>query len=106
MSSGFDEREKGFETKFSRDQEFEFKVTARRNKLLGLWLAEKFGMSGDEAAEYAVEVVKSDFEEAGHEDVVRKVMGDIESRGVDISEHLLRTEMDKLMATAREQLES
>lgn len=102
--SGFDEREKGFESKFSRDQEFEFKVVARRNKLLGLWLADKFGLSSDDAAEYAMSIVKADFEEVGHEDVVRKAMADIKEHGADISEHMVRAEMEKLLGVARQQL--
>lgn len=106
MSSEFDKRQKGFETKFSRDQESDFKVVARRNKLLGLWVAEKLGMSGDEANDYAMTVVKADFEEVGHEDVVRKVMGDLQEKGVDVSEHLVRTEMDKLIGVARSQLDA
>lgn len=104
--SKLDDREKAFESKFSRDQENEFKVVARRNKLLGLWAAEKLGKSGDAANAYAKEVVASDFEEVGHDDVVRKVLGDLTAGGVDISEHLVRSEMDKLLATAREQIES
>ena len=71
----FDDREHAFEAKFAHDAEMQFKAEARRNKLLGLWAAELMGKSGDEAAEYAKEVIKSDFEEAGHEDVYRKVSG-------------------------------
>jgi hypothetical protein len=75
----FDEREHAFENKFAHDAEMQFKAEARRNKLLGLWAAELMGKSGQEAADYAKEVVKADFEEAGHEDVVRKVSGDLGS---------------------------
>lgn len=102
----FDDREKAFESKYSRDQENEFKVVARRNKLLGLWVAEKLGKSGDAAADYAKEVITADFEEVGHDDVVRKVMGDLSAAGIDLSEHLVRSEMDKLLHTARQQIES
>lgn len=102
--SKFDEREKGFENKFAHDQEFEFRAVARRNKLLGLWLADKFGLSGAEAQAYAKEVVAADFEEAGHDDVVRKVLGDIKARGAGITEHAIRVEMDRLLAEARAQL--
>ncbi|PYG34725.1 DUF1476 domain-containing protein [Pelagimonas varians] len=73
----FDDRESAFENKFAHDEEMNFKAQARANKLLGLWAAEKMGKTGDDAAAYATEVVKSDFEEAGHEDVVRKVVGDV-----------------------------
>ena len=106
MSNGFDEREKGYETKFSRDQEADFKVNARRNKLLGLWIADKLGLTGDEANDYALSVVKADFEEVGHEDVIRKVMADLQQNGLDVSEHTVRTEMDKLIGVARAQIES
>lgn len=73
----FNDRENAFENKFAHDEEMKFRAEARRNKLLGLWAAEKLGLSGDEADAYAREVVKADFEEAGHEDVVRKVAGDL-----------------------------
>jgi len=102
----FDDREKAFESKYSRDQENEFKVVARRNKLLGLWAAEKMGKSGDAAADYAKDVVTADFEEVGHDDVVRKVVNDFSAAGVDVSEHIVRSEMDKLLAVAREQIKN
>ena len=102
--SQFDKREKGFEEKHHRDQELEFKVQARRNKLLGLWAAEKLGLSGAEADAYAKEVIVSDFDEPGDDDVLRKVHGDLEGKGVDISEHLVRKEMDKLLEAARKEL--
>lgn len=104
MSNGFDDREKAFESKFSHDQETDFKVNARRNKLLGLWAADKLGLSEDEAQTYAQDVVKADFEEVGHEDVIRKVMKDFADKGVDISEHLVRTELEKLTGVARQQV--
>ena len=104
MSNGFDDREKAFESKFSHDQETDFKVNARRNKLLGLWAADKLGLSEEEAQTYAQEVVKADFEEVGHEDVIRKVMKDFADKGVDISEHLVRTELEKLTGVARQQV--
>ena len=100
----FDDRDKGFESKYKRDQETEFKVVARRNKLLGLWLAEKMGLSESEAQAYAKEVVASDFEEAGHEDVVRKVMADIGEKGLTISEKDVRAQMEDLLTTAHEQI--
>lgn len=102
----FDEREKGFETKYSRDQELEFKITARRNKLLGLWAAEKLGLSDADADAYAKEVVMSDFEKPGEEDVVEKVMGDFADKNAGVEENELRREMARLMGTAREQIQS
>ena len=103
--STFDEREKGFERKFVHDSELEFKAMARRNKLLGLWAAEKMGLKGADADAYAKEVVKSDFQEAGDEDVLRKVKGDLDARGVSQSDHQIRREMDELLAKAREQVQ-
>ena len=96
----FDKREEGFEKKFAMDADQKFKAEARRNRLLGLWVAEKLGMSGDEAAAYAKEVVASDFEESGDADVVRKVMADLTAKGVALTEPQLRTKMDELMAAA------
>lgn len=101
----FDEREKGFERKFALDAELEFKAMARRNKLLGLWAAEKMGITGADAEAYAKEVVKSDFQEAGDEDVLRKIKGDLDAKGVVQSEHQIRREMDELLAKAREQVQ-
>ena len=104
--STFDKRQEGFEKKFAHDAELEFKANARRNKLLGLWAAEKLGLSGAEAENYAKEVVKSDFEEAGDEDVFRKVRGDFDAKEVDQSDHQIRRTMDELMATAIEQIQN
>jgi hypothetical protein len=101
----FDDRKKGFENKFAHDEELRFKATARRNKLLGLWAAEKLGLSGDAAADYAREVVAADFEEAGDDDVVRKVVGDFAAKNIDQSEHQVRRTMDELMVTAVEQIQ-
>ena len=84
--STFDKREEGFEKKFALDEEQKFKAEARRNKLLGLWAAEKLGMTGDAATAYAKEVVAADFEEAGDDDVLRKVMGDLAAKGVAVTE--------------------
>ncbi len=98
--SSFDKREEGFEKKYALDEEQKFKAEARRNKLLGLWAAEKLGMAGDAAAAYAKEVVASDFEESGDADVVRKVLGDLTAKGVAVTEPQLRVKMDELMATA------
>ena len=102
--SSFDEREKSFEAKYKRDQETEFRVAARRNKLLGLWAAEQFGLTGAEADAYAREVVQADFDEPGDADVQRKVMADFQARGVDMTDHRLRLHMDELLITAREQI--
>ena len=102
--SSFEEREKGYEAKFKHDQEFQFKATARRNKLLGLWAAEKLGLSGGDADAYAKEVVVADFEEPGDEDVVRKVAGDLDGKGVTAED--VRREMERLMSVAAEQIAS
>ncbi|MCP2669838.1 DUF1476 domain-containing protein [Maricaulaceae bacterium EIL42A08] len=104
--SGFDDRENAFENKYAHDQEIEFKAVARRNKLLGLWAAELMGIEGDAAADYAKEVVKADFEEAGHEDVFRKVRGDFDARGIEQSDHQIRHKMEQLLEDAREQVRS
>jgi hypothetical protein len=98
--SSFDKREEGFEKKFAMDEEQKFKAEARRNKLLGLWAAEKLGISGDAAAAYAKEVVAADFEEAGDGDVLRKVSGDLAAKGTAVTEAQVRVKMDELMATA------
>jgi hypothetical protein len=102
--SEFDRRKKGFEDKFAHDEELRFKANARRNKLLGLWAAEKMGLSGPDAEAYAKEVVLADFEEAGDEDVFRKVRGDFDERGVKQSDHQIRRTMEELMATAIDQI--
>lgn len=96
----FDKRQEGFEKKFAHDEEVRFKATARRNKQLGLWAAEKLGKTGAEAEAYAKAVVMSDFEEAGDHDVLRKVKADFDAAGVDQSEHQIRRTMDELMAKA------
>lgn len=102
----FDQRKDGFEKKFAHDEELQFKATARRNKLLGMWAAEKLGLSGDAATAYAKDVVASDFEEAGDDDVMRKVLADFKAKNVDQSEHQVRRTMDELMATAIDQIKS
>ena len=102
----FDKREEGFEKKYALDAEQKFKAESRRNKLLGLWVAEKLGLSGDAAIAYAKEVVAADFEEAGDGDVVRKVLGDLTAKGVALTEPQLRAKMDELMATAITQVKA
>lgn len=97
----FDDRENAFENKFAHDAEMQFKAEARRNKLLGLWAADLMGMTGDDAATYAKEVIKADFEEAGDEDVYRKVSGDL---GDKSDEATIRAKMVELMAQAKAQL--
>jgi hypothetical protein len=96
----FDKREEGFEKQFAHDEELRFKANARRNKLLGLWAAAKLGMAGAEAEAYAKEVVLADFEEAGDDDVFRKVRRDFDAKGVTESDHQIRRTMDELMAQA------
>ena len=103
--STFDKREEGFERKFAHDEELRFKASARRNKLLGLWAAGLMGMEGDDAAAYAKEVIKADFEEAGDDDVFRKIRGDFDAKGVEQSDHQIRRQMDELMAEAITQIE-
>lgn len=100
----FDNREKAFEEKFARDADFQFRVNARRNKLLGLWAAEQLKLTPEEAEAYAKSVVQADFEEAGDEDVFRKVYGDLSARGTDVSEHQVRRAMEDMMVEARRQM--
>ena len=102
----FDKRKDAAEGKYAYDEELQFKATARRNKLLGVWAAEKMGLSGDAATQYARDVVASDFEEAGDDDVVRKVLGDFKAKNVDQSEHQIRRTMDELMVEALAQIKA
>lgn len=100
----FDDRQDKFEKKYALDAELRFKAEARRNKLLGLWAAELLGKTGDDASAYAKEVIKADFEEAGDEDVFRKVRGDFDAAGVDQSDHQIRRHMDEFMSEAIKQI--
>jgi len=102
----FDKRKDGFESKFARDEELRFKATSRRNKLLGMWAAEKLGRSGDEADAYVREVIRSDMQEAGDDDVLRKVKGDLDAAGLKHSDADIRRTMDELMSQAVAQIES
>ena len=102
--SGFDDRKKGEEARFAHDSELRFKAEARRNKLLGLWAAEQMGMSEAHAKEYAGEVVAADFEEAGDEDVFRKVAADLKAKGASVSEEMIRKKMAELVSVAKEQI--
>jgi len=104
--SSFDDRETSFENKFKHDKELEFKATARRNKLLGLWAAELLGIHGAEAEAYAKTVIKADLEKPGEQDVVDKVMADFKGRGVEMSEHRLKKRMSELLSTAVAQVQS
>ncbi|MFN3577020.1 MAG: DUF1476 domain-containing protein [Tabrizicola sp.] len=99
----FDDRENAFEAKFAHDSEMQFRAEARRNKLLGLWAAELMGKTGDEAAAYAAEVVSADFEEAGDEDVVRKVVADLAGKA---SADEIRAKLKELLPVAKAQLMS
>jgi hypothetical protein len=102
----FDKREEGFENKFVHDEELKFKAEARRNKLLGLWVASMLGMSGDEATAYAREVVAAEVVGGNEASVVRKVMGDLAAKGVAMSEAQVRAKMDELMAQAIAQVKA
>ncbi|UHD44771.1 DUF1476 domain-containing protein [Aureimonas altamirensis] len=102
----FDDRKQEFESRYAHDQELRFRVEARRNKLLGLWAAEKLGRSGAEADAYAMEVVKADLQREGDEDVVAKIMADFTAAGVAQSEHQLRRRMSELLIEAETQVKS
>lgn len=104
--SSFDKREEGFEKKFALDEEQKFKAEARRNKLLGLWAAEKLGLAGDAATAYSKEVVAADFEEAGDQDVQNKVVKDLTAKGVAVTAAEVRVKMDELMAQAAAQVKA
>ena len=100
----FNKRKKDAEARYQRDQELAFNANARRNKLLGLWAAEQMGISGGDADAYAKEVVVSDFERPGDDDVLEKVLKDLTDKGIDVTGHRVRKEMDSLMEIAREQV--
>ncbi len=102
----FDKRQDGFEKKFAHDEELRFKAMARRNKLLGLWAAEKLGKSGPDAEAYAKSVVVADFEEAGDDDVFRKIRADFDAGGVQQSDHQIRRTMEDLLARAIDEVKS
>jgi hypothetical protein len=99
----FDDRERAFESIYARDQEMQFKITARRNRLLGHWAAELMGLTEVEAESYAKDVVRADFEEAGDGDVIRKLLGDLTSAGVDIDEARIRDALQEKQVEARRQ---
>ncbi|MEH6792192.1 DUF1476 domain-containing protein [Parasphingorhabdus sp.] len=101
--TNFKDREQAFEAKFARDEEMEFRLTARRNRLLGQWAAAKMGLTSEETDAYAKEVVAADFEEAGDEDVIRKLLGDLTSAGVEMDDSAIRTALAEKMIEARRQ---
>jgi hypothetical protein len=102
----FEEREKGFERKFVHDEELKFKATARRNKLLGLWAAERLGLAGDAAQAYARELIKADLAGPGDQDVFRKLRTDFDAKGIAESDHQIRRMMDEMMSQAVAQIEA
>jgi len=99
----FDDRERAFESQYARDQDLQFKLVARRNRLLGQWAAKKMGLTEAEADAYARDVIRADFEEAGDDDVVRKLLGDLTTAGVEIDEAAIRQALDHKMVEARRQ---
>lgn len=103
MMTTFDNREKAFENKFAHDADLLFKITARRNKLVGQWAAEKMGLTPEETTAYATSVVQADFEEAGDEDVIRKLLGDLTSAGIDVDDAMIRAALEHKMVEARRQ---
>ena len=100
----FDDRQRAFESKFAHDEEMKFRITARRNRLLGEWAARQMGLSEAETEAYAKDVVRSDFEEAGDHDVVRKVLGDLTNAGIDVEEGAIREALGHKEVEARRQI--
>ncbi len=102
----FDKREETFEKQFALDEELKFKATARRNRLLGLWAAELLGMGSEAAVAYAKDVVAADFEEAGDDDVLRKLRGDFSAKGIELTDNEIRAKMDELLMAAITQIKA
>ena len=102
--SSFDDRERAFETKFAHDEDMKFRMIARRNRLLGEWAARRMGLSEEETASYAKDVVRADFEEAGDEDVIRKVLGDLTAAGVEVSDAEIREALAHKTVDAKRQI--
>lgn len=102
----FDDRQKGFESKFARDAELKFKAESRRNKMLAEWAAEHLGLSGEAVAEYVKDVRRADFEEAGDDDVFRKVRADFDAKSVAVDDATLRSKMDEFLAAAVDEIET
>lgn len=100
----FNDRERAFESKFAHDEEMKFRLIARRNRLLGEWAAAKMGLSEEETSSYAKDVVRADFEEAGDEDVIRKVLGDLTAAGIETSDAEIRQTLEHKVAEAKRQL--
>ena len=100
----FDDRERAFESKFAHDEAMNFRIVARRNRLLGEWAARKMGLSEEETASYAKDVVRADFEEAGDEDVIRKVLGDLTAAGIEIDDAEIREAIGHKMVEAKRQI--
>jgi hypothetical protein len=100
----FNDRERAFEAKYARDEEMQFRITARRNRLLGQWAARQMGLSEAETESYSKDVIRSDFEEAGEHDVIRKVLGDLTSAGVDCDEDKIREALRNKEVEARRQI--
>jgi hypothetical protein len=100
----FDDRQRAFESKFAHDEEMKFRMIARRNRLLGEWAAAKMGLSEEETSSYAKDVVRADFEEAGDEDVIRKVLGDLTAAGIETSDAEIRQTLEHKTAEAKRQL--
>lgn len=100
----FDDRERAYEAKFAHDEEMNFRIVARRNRLLGEWAARKMGLSDEETASYAKDVVRVDFESAGEDDVVRKLLGDLTAAGVELDESQIREALGHKMIEARRQI--
>lgn len=104
--STFDNREDAFEAKYAHDEALRFKANARRNRALGLWVAEKLGLTDEAAADYARSLIEADLEEAGDEDVYRKVKADLDAKGLDVSEHRIRRTMEELLVEAIKSLKT
>ena len=102
--STFEDREQAFEGKFQHDQEIQFKIASRRARLIGLWAAERLGITGDKADAYARELISADLDEPGHADILRKLLEDFKNKGVDVSEHRINKEMERLWEIARQQV--
>ena len=104
--TGFDDREKAYENKFAHEGKVDFAVEARCSKLYGLWAAKQLGLDGDNAHTYAKEVVEANLEEPGFEDVLRKVQKDFDEKNIEISDHIMRTELDKALTEAKQQIQN
>ena len=100
----FDDRERAFEAQYARDQEMQFKIVARRNRLLGQWAAKKMGLNEAETEAYAKDVIRADFEEAGDEDVIRKLLGDLTGAGIEVDDSKIRETLGHKLVEARRQL--